>query len=167
MLTKIREAVEVLKGITPGGFALVPLISNEKEAFTTIIDFFTSLTSAEMPKDDFEDFLSEKHAEQYIGTKDCMIDDFDKWVCDLGADELIEFGNKFSQKVHQDCLVYLAKREAEWQEKAGVERIRKELSDGIASQHLYAYACTFGKDSLEPIIDALAQALSSYLRGER
>ncbi len=52
-------------------------------------------------KDDFEDFLAEKHAEQYIGTKDCMIDDFDDWMCDLGADELIEYGNKFHKKCQE------------------------------------------------------------------
>ena len=39
-------------------------------------------------KDDFEDYLAEKHAEQYIGTKDCMIDDFNKWLEDLGVDEI-------------------------------------------------------------------------------
>ena len=53
---------------------------------------------------DFEDFLMEKHAEQYIGTKDCMIDDFDDWVQDLGADEFIEYGDKFIARIKAELL---------------------------------------------------------------
>ena len=59
---------------------------------------------------DFEDFLMEKHAEQYIGTKDCMIDDFDKWVQDLGADEFIEYGNKFFAQIKSELLGRLPKK---------------------------------------------------------
>jgi len=53
---------------------------------------------------DFEDYLMEKHAEQYIGTKDCMIDDFNKWVQDLGFDELIEYGNTFVAQIKSEIL---------------------------------------------------------------
>ena len=34
-------------------------------------------------KKDFESFLMDKHAEEYIGTDDCMVDDFPEWL-DLG-----------------------------------------------------------------------------------
>jgi hypothetical protein len=47
----------------------------------------------------FEWFLQERHAEQYIGTKDCMIDDFKKWLSDLGIDEFIVYGEQFGRKL--------------------------------------------------------------------
>lgn len=46
-------------------------------------------------KNGFEDFLMEQHAEQYVGTGDMMIDDFNDWVTDLDVEELIKFGDKF------------------------------------------------------------------------
>jgi hypothetical protein len=70
--------------------------------------------------DDFEYYLTEVHAEQYIGTKDCMIDDYEKWVCDLGVDELIELGNRFYSKTLDKITLALA-------EKINVERIEKVI----------------------------------------
>ena len=55
----------------------------------------------------FEDYLIEIHAEQYIGTKDCMIDDFNKWMQDLGADELINYGDEFFKKQNKELLEIL------------------------------------------------------------
>jgi hypothetical protein len=46
-----------------------------------------------MSKYTFEDFLMEKHAEQYIGTKDCMVDDFEKWLSDLSIDDWLKYGD--------------------------------------------------------------------------
>ena len=43
----------------------------------------------------FEDFLMEEHAEQYIGTKDCMIDDFNSWIQNLSIDDWIKLGDKY------------------------------------------------------------------------
>ena len=56
-----------------------------------------------MGKYTFEDFLMEKHAEQYIGTKDCMVDSYNDWVDDLGW-EMIEHANKFQKKVTAELL---------------------------------------------------------------
>ena len=50
---------------------------------------------------DFEDYLMEVHGEQYVGTDDCMPDDFNKWIEDLGQDELIDYGNKFAKKLEE------------------------------------------------------------------
>jgi len=57
----------------------------------------------------FEDFLMEKHGEHYVGTKDCMIDDFNKWVSDLGADEFIEYGNQALASIKAELLEKLPK----------------------------------------------------------
>jgi len=35
----------------------------------------------------FEDFLKEKHAEDYIGVDDDMPDDFESWLVSLTSDE--------------------------------------------------------------------------------
>lgn len=43
----------------------------------------------------FEDFLMEKHADQYIGTKDCMVDNFSEWLIDLDIDDWLNYGDKF------------------------------------------------------------------------
>ena len=52
----------------------------------------------------FEDFLMEKHAEQYIGTKDAMIDDFEKWLCDLDLDALLNYGEMFGNQQSKELL---------------------------------------------------------------
>ena len=46
----------------------------------------------------FEDFLMEQHAREYIGTKDAMVDDFSDWLCDLGIDEWLMYGDKFARE---------------------------------------------------------------------
>ncbi len=60
-------------------------------------------------KIDFEEFLMEKHAEQYIGTKDCMVDDSADWIGNLDVDEFITYANSFTEKL--------------------VEKMKKKLSD--------------------------------------
>lgn len=42
----------------------------------------------------FEDFLKDKHAENYIGTDDDMPDAFEHWLSNLDVDELIEFADE-------------------------------------------------------------------------
>lgn len=43
----------------------------------------------------FEDFLKDKHAENYIGTDDDMPDDFDSWLADLTSDRWFEYMEEF------------------------------------------------------------------------
>ena len=43
----------------------------------------------------FEDFLMMKHAEQFIGTKDQMIDDFPNWADSLDLDQWIALGDQY------------------------------------------------------------------------
>ncbi len=49
-------------------------------------------------KQTFEDFLMEKQAEDYIGTKDCMVDDFPDWLMELDVDDLVKYGDEFAKE---------------------------------------------------------------------
>ena len=42
----------------------------------------------------FEDFLMEKHAENYMGSDDDMSDKFDDWLTDLEIDDIIKYADK-------------------------------------------------------------------------
>lgn len=44
----------------------------------------------------FEDYLSNVHADQYTGLDDEMPEDYEEWLQDLDAEEWIEYGNKFA-----------------------------------------------------------------------
>lgn len=47
----------------------------------------------------FEDFLKDKHAENYHGTDDDMPDAFDSWLTDdLQVDDLIQYANEYTAK---------------------------------------------------------------------
>ena len=46
---------------------------------------------------DFEDYLQAVHAEQYNGLKDCMVDDYDEWLCGLGPDDFMRYGNIYAR----------------------------------------------------------------------
>ena len=50
---------------------------------------------------DFEDYLQEKHAEQYTGLDDEMPDDYEAWLSDLDVSELISYGNGYAKTVYQ------------------------------------------------------------------
>ena len=57
-----------------------------------------------MSKETFEEFLMEKHAEQYTGFKDTMVDDFSNWLVNADVDDLIEYGDKFAKKKSKELL---------------------------------------------------------------
>ena len=44
-----------------------------------------------MNSNSFEDFLMNKHAEQYVGTDDMMTDDFEDWLQALDIQEVIDW----------------------------------------------------------------------------
>jgi len=50
-------------------------------------------------KIDFESYLQEQHAEQFIGAKDLMIDNYSEWLEDLDIEEWIELGGKFGEEL--------------------------------------------------------------------
>jgi len=47
-------------------------------------------------KPTFEDFLQDKHSDQYIGLDDDMPDDFNDWITDLEIDEWLELGDEYA-----------------------------------------------------------------------
>jgi len=51
-------------------------------------------------KIDFEDYLMEKHSEQYIGLDDDMPDDFNDWVYQLDPQEIIDFAQAYAKSVY-------------------------------------------------------------------
>lgn len=58
-----------------------------------------------MSKYTFEDYLMEKHSEQYVGTKDTMVDDFNNWIVEeLTSDDWIELGDMFAKLKHPQTI---------------------------------------------------------------
>ncbi len=55
-------------------------------------------------KQTFEQFLMEKHAESFTGTKDCMVDDFSNWLFQLATEDYIHYGDLFAKKKSQNLL---------------------------------------------------------------
>jgi len=53
---------------------------------------------------DFEDYLQEKHSEQYVGLDDDMPDDFNDWLNSLDPQEMIDFGQKYAEKVNTRAI---------------------------------------------------------------
>ena len=47
----------------------------------------------------FEDFLQEKHAEDYHGTDDDMPDAFDHWVSNLEIQEVMDYAEEMVKKL--------------------------------------------------------------------
>lgn len=46
----------------------------------------------------FEEYLQTKHAEQYRGVDDDMPDDFERWLCDLGIEEIVKYAEKWNDE---------------------------------------------------------------------
>ena len=57
-----------------------------------------------MKDNTFEDYLHEKHSKQYVGTDDCMIDDFNDWRCALDPQEIIDYAEVYGEKRFNDGL---------------------------------------------------------------
>ena len=52
----------------------------------------------------FEEYLQDKHADQYQGLDDEMPDNFNEWLCDLDPDEWIEFAGKWVKEEYKKRL---------------------------------------------------------------
>jgi hypothetical protein len=59
-----------------------------------------------MKKDTFEDFLQEKHAEQYCGLDDDMPDDCSEWIANLDPDEFIFYGDMYGITQYKAALKF-------------------------------------------------------------
>ena len=48
----------------------------------------------------FEDFLKEKHAEQYTGLEDLMVDDYYSWLYnELSTDDIIRYVDEYINQI--------------------------------------------------------------------
>ena len=47
----------------------------------------------------FEDFLKEKHGDQYIGFDDDMPDAFNDWLGELDREEWLEYGGEYGRLI--------------------------------------------------------------------
>ena len=52
----------------------------------------------------FEDFLMEKHADQYVGTDDMMPDDYEDWIQGLGSDDFIEYAEMWMEEFCKNVI---------------------------------------------------------------
>lgn len=50
-----------------------------------------------MNSNSFEEYLMNKHADQYVGTDDMMPDDFEDWIQGLGSDDLIDYAEQWGK----------------------------------------------------------------------
>lgn len=46
----------------------------------------------------FEEFLQQKHAEQYRGVDDDMPEDFERWLTRLEIDQIIQFAEEWKEQ---------------------------------------------------------------------
>ncbi len=76
----------------------------------------------------FEDYLQERHGEQYTGTDDMMPDDFNIWLDDLSDDDWIAWGDKFAAKKMQFSLKDLT--DLEYSISSEIESHHKEFTGG-------------------------------------
>lgn len=50
---------------------------------------------------DFEDFLQEKHAEDYYWLDDDMPDKYEEWLSNLDIDTLIMYADQYAQQCYK------------------------------------------------------------------
>ena len=58
----------------------------------------------------FEDYLIQKHKEQYQGQDNDVEDDFEEWMEDFGIDDWLYFGDLFGMSLAMDSLDNVEKR---------------------------------------------------------
>lgn len=51
-----------------------------------------------MTKIDFNNFLMDKHAEDYQGVDDDMPDDFENWLSQLNTDDIIKYADEYGEE---------------------------------------------------------------------
>jgi hypothetical protein len=54
---------------------------------------------------DFENYLQEKHADQYVGLDDLMPDDYNDWLDSLDVQEIIDYANSYIKNILEKEIV--------------------------------------------------------------
>ncbi len=166
MLTKIKEWIKVLeiakddcnfwlsgRGHTELGAGK---IKEEMKTLASVIDFLSSLSDAQMPSvDELTNLI--------LNVAMAHHDD----ISQSDEDKAVEV----AETLRSHLFAVIAKLQAQWQEKAGVERIEKIIREFILFEYqegqnvLPVEFQDFIKDKPD-FFNALAQALSSYLTRE-
>jgi len=63
---------------------------------------YRSMITAHLPLGQFENYLKDRHAEEYNGIDDDMPDAFDEWVVELNTDDWIKYGNEYAEATHEN-----------------------------------------------------------------
>ena len=88
----------------------------------------------------FEEYLIDRHAEQYQGLDDEMPEDFERWVVELSVDELIEYADKCIVERHMTAQAKIAELEAEVKKLQGQwEGTTAVLVKGTVSKEDWGY----------------------------
>lgn len=53
----------------------------------------------------FEDYLYEKHADQYVGLDDDMPDDYQDWFAALDINEVVEYADEYVNKLKKEKVL--------------------------------------------------------------
>ncbi len=102
-IVSLLERLEGMKGVVPEekvSTDRMGYISSKDDGFNVCrqqVALGIIKVGERLKKNDFENFLMEQHGKDYVGTDDMMPDAFNDWVENLGADELIEYGNKYTK----------------------------------------------------------------------
>ena len=83
-----------------------------------------------------EDFLTDKHADQYIGIKDNMIDDFNDWLTGLDVDEIIKYADEFKKELLSQLQGLIPKDKELIEESPVIESDGQRLSISISDFYL-------------------------------
>jgi hypothetical protein len=52
----------------------------------------------------FENFLIDKHADQYMGLDDEMPDDYDNWIQDIDMDDMLKYAEEYGNEMCQEIM---------------------------------------------------------------
>ena len=127
---ELKEAIELVKKSHP--YATKYKGVAEDEALQTLVALAQQYLDIKRMPNDFEYFLTEKHAEQYIGTKDCMVDDFEKWIQELEIDDFIKYGN---EALHLCKLAKMKQSQEGLVEDIDIEKICEEVHKAMCQYH--------------------------------
>lgn len=75
------------------------IISHLQSGLQCIQDI-THFTNNLMKQETFEEFMKEKHAEDYHGLDDDMPDAFDNWLGEIDGADMMDYAEEFGRKVY-------------------------------------------------------------------
>lgn len=81
----------------------------------------------------FEDFLKEKHAENYMSTDDRMGDSFECFLEDIEKDEMLELADEWTKNVIEFAQLKVKQIKGVYSAHDALEKVDKVLSDLLST----------------------------------